>query len=221
MARSGTSARGNEGATATDTRPGAESEDTWTEVFREFKRRGVTGVEWLISDGHEGIQAAARTQFDGAGWQRCWTHFMRNALAKVGHKHKAALPKELQAAGRLDRLETCMSEAEPVAERWEAGYPRAAKQIRGQFEETLAVRELPKEHRRRMYTTNMMERLMREIKRRTRVVGIFPDAASSDRLIGAQLLERHETWQCERMRYLVMDHLDAAPDKARRRKRAA
>ena len=97
---------------------------TWTEVFRELKQRGVTGVEWLVSDGHEGIQAAARTQFDGAGWQRCWTLFMRNALAKVGHKHKAALPKELEAARTLDRLDTCMSGSERVAARWEAGYPR-------------------------------------------------------------------------------------------------
>ena len=99
-----------------------------------------------------------------------------------------------------------------------AGRPviAAAKQIRAQFEETLAVRELPKEHRRRVYTTNMMERLMREIKRRTRVVGIFPNAASSDRLIGAQLLDRHETWQCEKMRYLAMDRLEAVPRQEQR-----
>jgi len=185
-----------------------ESEDTWTEVFRELKQRGVSGVSWLISDGHEGIRAAARTQFHEVSWQRCWTHFMRNALGKVGHKHKDALAKELRAARSFDKVETCLAEAERVAERWENPYPRAAKQIRAQFEETLAVHHLPQEHRRRVYTTNMMERLMKEIKRRTRVVGIFPNEASSDRLIGAQLLERHDSWQCERMRYLVMEHLD-------------
>ena len=133
---------------------------------------------------------------------------MRNALAKVGHKHKAALAKELIAARKLDEVKTCLAEAEGIAERWEKDYPRAARQIRAQFEETLAVHELPSEHRRRVYTTNMLERLMREVKRRTRVVGIFPNEAASDRLIGAQLLERHETWQCERMRYLVMEHLE-------------
>lgn len=100
-----------------------ESEDTWTEVFRELKQRGVNGVERLISDGHTGIQAAVRTQFDGVSWQRCWTHFMRNALAKVGHKHKDALAKELKAARTHDTLETCMSEAERIAERWEGDYP--------------------------------------------------------------------------------------------------
>lgn len=186
----------------------AESEDSWTEVFRELKQRGVTGVQWLISDGHEGIQAAARTQLDGVSWQRCWTHFMRNALAKVNHKHKDAFAKELIAARKFDDVKTCLAEAERIAQRWEKAYPRAAKQIREQFEETLAVHSLPREHRRRVYTTNMLERVMAEIKRRTRVVGIFPNEAASDRLIGAHLLERQETWYCERMRYIVMEHLD-------------
>ena len=189
----------------------AESEDAWTEVFRELKQRGVVGVHWLISDGHEGIQAAMRTQFDGVSWQRCWTHFIRNAMAKVGHKHKDALAKELIAARTFDDTTVCLAEAERIAERWEGDYPRAARQIRDQFEETLAVHNLPTEHRRRVYTTNMMERLMREVKRRTRVVGIFPNEASCDRLVGAHLLERHERWQCERMRYLVMDHLERGP----------
>ena len=185
-----------------------ESEDTWTEVFRELKQRGVTGVQWLISDGHEGIQAARRTQFDGVAWQRCWTHFMRNALAKVGHKHKDAFAKELIAARQFDDVKICLAEAERVAERWEAHYPRVAKQIREQFEETLAVHELPREHQRRVYTTNMIERVMREVKRRTRVVGIFPNEGACDRLIGAHLLERDERWSCEPMRYLVMEHLE-------------
>lgn len=186
-----------------------ESQDTWSEVFRELRQRGVRGVQWLISDGHEGIQAAVRTQFDEVSWQRCWTHFMRNALAKAGHKHKDALAKELGAARKPEDVRTCLAEAERIAERWEKDYPRLATQIREQFEQTLAVHELPREHRRRMYTTNMMERLMREVKRRTHSVGIFPNEASCDRLVGAHLLERHETWQCERTRYLVMDRLEA------------
>lgn len=191
-----------------------ESEDTWTQVFRELKQRGIQGVQWLTSDGHEGIQAAVRKQFHGVAWQRCWTHFMRNALGKVGHKHKDALAKELAAARKYDDVKVCLAEAERIAGRWEKDYPRLANQIHSQFEETLAVHHLPNAHRRRVYTTNMMERLMREIKRRTNVVGIFPNEASCDRLVGAQLLERHDTWQCERTRYLVMDHIEeqlAAP----------
>jgi transposase-like protein len=188
-----------------------ESEDTWTEVFRELKQRGVNGVQWLVSDGHAGIRAGVRTQFTGVAWQRCWTHFMRNALNKVGHKHKDALARELKAARSFEDVKTCLMEAERVAQSWEKGYPRAAEQIRAQFEETLAVHDLPQEHRRRVYTTNLMERLMREIKRRTHVVGIFPNASSCDRLVGAHFLERHESWQCERQRYLVMDHLEQPP----------
>jgi len=197
-----------------------ESEDTWTEVFRELKQRGVTGVQWVISDGHEGIQAAVRTQFAGVSWQRCWTHFMRNVLAKVGHRHKDALARELAAARRFDDAKICLAEAERVAQRWEKDYPRAAKQILDQFEQTLAVHDLPRQHRRRVYTTNILERLMRELKRRTRVVGIFPNEASCDRLVGAQLIERHEDWQCQRARNLVMEHLEAKPAKARKRSKA-
>lgn len=198
-----------------------ESEDTWSEVFRELKQRGVSGVQWLVSDGHAGIRAAVRTQFTGVVWQRCWTHFMRNALAKVSHKHKDAFAKELIAARKFDDVKTCLMEAERVAQRWQKQYPRAAEQIRAQFEETLAVHDLPKEHRRRVYTTNIMERLMREIKRRTHVVGIFPNESSCDRLVGAHFLERDETWQCERMRYLVMEHLEQAPQKKGQKKKAA
>jgi transposase-like protein len=198
-----------------------ESEDTWSEVFRELKQRGVNGVQWLVSDGHAGIRAAVRTQFTGVAWQRCWTHFMRNALAKVSHKHKAVFAKELIAARKFDDVKTCLMEAERVAQRWEKEYPRASEQIRAQFEETLAVHDLPQEHRRRVYTTNIMERLMKEIKRRTHVVGIFPNESSCDRLVGAHFLERDETWQCEPMRYLVMDHLEQVPRQKARQSEAA
>ena len=196
-----------------------ESEDTWTEVFRELRQRGVRGVQWVISDGHQGIQNAMATQWHGAVWQRCWTHFVRNALAKVGHQHKDALAKELCAARKLDDVKVCLAEAECIAERWQRQYPRVGEQIRAQFEETLATHALPSTCRRRVYTTNMMERVMREIKRRTDVVGIFPNASAADRLIGAHLLERHEAWVCERARYLNLEQFDqellSAPKQAK------
>ena len=153
----------------------------WGEVFTELRQRGLKGVGWVISDGHEGIQAAVAKHFTGASWQRCWTHFMRNLLAKTSHKHKDALSKDIIAARKFDDVKICLAEAERVATRWEGRYPRAAKQIRTQFEETLAVHGLPSVHRRRVYTTNMVERLNREVKRRTRVVGIFPNDASCER----------------------------------------
>ncbi len=185
-----------------------ESEDTWTDVFCELKRRGVKGVEWVISDGHLGIQAAVAKQLSKVSWQRCWVHFLRNAMKKVGHKHKAGLAKELAAARKNDDVRICMAEAERIAAQWETRYPKLSKQIRDQFEETLAVHALPRKHRRRVYTSNMIERVMREIKRRTNVIGIFPNPESADRLIGAHLLERHEKWCCEQARYLCMEYLD-------------
>ena len=187
---------------------GRESEDTYTDLFCELKRRGVKGVKWIISDGHLGIQAAVSKQFAGVSWQRCWVHFMRNALAKVRHKHKKGLAKELAAARKNNNVKICMAEAERIAVQWETRYPKLAKQIRSQFEETLAVHQLPSKHRRRVYTSNMIERVMREIKRRTNVVGIFPNPESADRLIGAHLLERHEKWCCEQARYVCMEYLE-------------
>jgi transposase-like protein len=195
-----------------------ESEDTWTEVFRELRQRGVTGVELVVSDGHQGIQAAVTTQWPQATWQRCWTHFQRNALAKVGQKHKKALADELRSARKIEDVRISLAEAERVAARWDKQYPQVAKQIRAQFEETLATHDLPNTCRRRVYTTNMIERVMAEIKRRTNVVGIFPNAASADRLIGAHLLERHETWACERARYLTMNWLDDRQARQKKRK---
>ena len=198
-----------------------ESEDTWSEVFADLRQRGVHGVQWVVSDGHEGIRAAVSTQFPGASWQRCWTHFMRNALAKVSHKYKDALAKDLCGARKFEDTKTCRAEAERVAQRWERRYPKVAAQIREQFEETLAVHVLPREQRRRVYTTNLLERLMREIKRRTRVVGIFPNAPSCDRLIGAQLLEAHESWQCERAKYITIELPATTMPKRQARQKAA
>lgn len=197
-----------------------ESEDTWSEVFRDLRHRGLTGVQWIVSDGHEGIQAAAAKVFIGAGWQRCWTHFIRGAVAKVAHKDKDALVKDLCGAWRLQDAKTSLAEAYRVAARWEKRYPRLAKQIHDQFEQTLAVHHLPPSQRRRLYTTNMLERLMREIKRRTHVVGIFPNVESCDRLVGAQLLERHESWQCERMRYVILEKEEMPTQRLRKPKAA-
>ena len=185
-----------------------ESEETWGEMLRDLRSRGMRGVGWIISDGHEGIRAAVARNYTKARWQRCWTHFMRNAMKKVGHKYKEALARELRAARKFGDLHVCVVEANRVAERWEKQFPKVAKQIREQFEETMAVHDLPASHKRRVYTTNIIERTMKEIKRRTQVVGIFPNDASAARLIGAMLLERHEKWRCEQARYLDMEKLD-------------
>jgi putative transposase len=190
-------------------------------VFSELRHRGVNGVKWVVSDGHEGIQAAVSKQFPGASWQRCWTHFIRGALAKVSHKDKDALAKDLCGARKFEDVKICLAEAELVARRWEKRYPKVAAQIRAQFEETLAVHALPPEQRRRVYTTNLLERIMREIKRRIRVVGIFPNVPSCDRLVGAQLIEIHEKWQCERARYITFEQETTTATKRSAKRKAA
>ncbi len=183
----------------------SESEQTWLEVFGELKRRGLTGVQLVISDGHEGIRAALERAFPEAAWQRCRVHFIRNALNKVSYKDQKALAKDLRALFQLVDPDLCREAAQEIALRWEKNYPRLAKQIEDQFEQCLAILEFPSTHRRRLHSTNMMERLMREIKRRTRVVGIFPNEDSCARLVGAILVEYHDAWQCERARYVGME----------------
>lgn len=179
-----------------------ESEETWLEVFGELKRRGLREVQLVVSDGHEGIHAALKRLFPSAAWQRCRVHFMRNALNKVFYKDQKALARELKAMFNLAERDLCLQAAEEIALRWGTRYPKLAKQIEDQIEQCLAIMQFPATHRRRLHSTNMVERLMEEIARRTKVVGIFPNDASCDRLVGALVIEYHEKWQCERRRYV-------------------
>lgn len=187
-----------------------ESEQTWGEVFRELKRRGLHGVERVVSDGHEGIQAAVAKHFLGASWQRCWVHFLRNAMKKVSYKHYRALLDELRAVRRIEEAGLRAQEVSALADRWASVSEKLAHQIREQYEQTMTVCDLPSEHQRKLYTTNLLERVMEEIKRRTQVIGIFPNEASCDRLVGARLMEMHEAWQCASRRYLNMELVDHA-----------
>jgi transposase-like protein len=182
-----------------------ESEETWGEVFRDLKRRGLKGVELLVSDGHEGIQAAAAKQFSGVAWQRCWVHFLRNAMKKVSYKHYPVLLKELRALYKIENAALRVQEVEAFAQRWEAVSEKLARQVREQFEECVTVEDLPPEHQRKLRTTNLLERVMEEIKRRTRVVGIFPNDAACERLVGARLVEIHEDWEMAQKAYLNME----------------
>jgi transposase-like protein len=183
----------------------SESEQTWAEVFGELRRRGLSDVELIVSDGHEGIRAALGRAFPQAAWQRCRIHFIRNIMNKCSHKDRIVLINVIRAAFKLTDRTLALQTARELAVRWGRKYPKVARQIEEQFEECLAVLEFPTRHRRRLHSTNMLERLMREIKRRTRVVGIFPNEASCDWLVGAMLIEYHEAWQCQRARFIRME----------------
>ena len=180
-----------------------ESFATWDETFRWLKGRGLKGVMFVISDQHGGLTEAAAKHFQGATWQRCQVHLMRNIL---GHSSPRIRPEVAQAAKRIfqaaDRNEAERHLNEFV-ERFQKTAPRAVACLEEGFEDAMAVMALPEKYRKRLRSTNMQERLNEEIRRRERVIRIFPNDDSALRLIGALLAEQHEIWQ-ER-RYLDMD----------------
>lgn len=185
----------------------SESAETWGGVFADLKRRGLKGVELIVSDAHRGIQASVEKHFQGAGWQRCKVHFVRELLARVNYKDRNELASDLRAIYASEQREQCLAVAEEVASRWEKRAPKVARVLREGVESTLAVWGLPRVERRKLNSTNMIERLMREIKKRTRKVGSFPNEASCLRLIGAVLMETQDRWDTEPQRYIVLDRL--------------
>lgn len=185
----------------------SESEETWSEVFRSLKDRGLKGLKMVTSDAHKGIKKGIKRHFQGVLWQRCRVHFKRNVLNKSSWKVRKILAKELRGVFKPEERKECIRRAEEMAERWESKYPSIAKILRTGIEECLTVCILPSELRRKLCSTNMVERQMQYLKKRTAVVRIFPNAASCERLIGARLVELHEKWAVEPRRYLNMEHL--------------
>jgi len=187
----------------------SESESTWGEVFRRLKDRGVRGVKLVVSDAHAGIRAALRRHFQGAAWQRCRVHFKRELGRKVSYKVLKELMKDLAAAFAPGERIECLRRGEEMATKWQARYPAVASMLREGMEDCLSVLALPENHRRQMASTNLLENLMKRLKKRTAVVGVFPNRASCERLIGSQLMEVHEQWETETRAYLNMEQAPA------------
>ena len=181
----------------------SESEASWSMVFRELKERGLHGVNYVVSDDHKGLTRAIAREFQGAIWQRCQVHFMRNVRAMVSKKNRnriTAILKEITGAESHDSARKRLNEA---VDTLNTTHPKVAGHLDMYGEEILAVYALPEHHRKRMRTTNMLERFNEEIKRRTRVVRIFPNEQSCIRLISALAMEENENWM-ER-KYLNME----------------
>ena len=191
----------------------SESEATWGEVFRSLKARGLGGVKLVVSDAHAGIRAAMKRHFQGSAWQRCRVHFKRELGRKVSYKVMKELMRDAAAAFAPAERAECVRRAAEVAARWEPRYPAVAAMFRDGFEDCLAVLSLPANHRVKLASTNLLENLMRRLKKRTAVVCVFPNRASCDRLVGAQLVEVHEQWQAEARPYLATGQApaEAAP----------
>ncbi len=174
-----------------------ESAQSWGELFRQLKDRGLSGVRLIVSDAHGGIRAALARHFQGVRWQRCRVHFQREVARKVAHREYREVLSDLAGVFAAGEKDECLRRGEEMAQKWQPRRPKAAAMLRDGLKDCLTVLDFPEGHRRRLTSTNMLERLMKTIKQRTRVVGVFPNRVSCERLIGAILLERHEKWQLE------------------------
>lgn len=184
-----------------------ESAATYHELFRSLKTRGLKGVELVVSDDHEGLKAAIGRHFQGASWQRCQVHYQRNLLGMVGAKKRKELAADLRAIFAQASREQALGTASAVIRRWrEKGHEKVACHIEENIEECLSCLSFPESHRRRIRTTNGQERLNQEIKRRTRVVRIFPNPQACLRLVSALAVEQSEEWVTGR-RYLDIEEL--------------
>jgi transposase-like protein len=185
-----------------------ESEASYQELFRSLKARGLRGVELVVSDDHEGLKAAVARHFQGASWQRCQVHYARNLLGMVGPAKRKELASDLKAIFAATSREQALSIASAMAEKWrsEKGAAKVAEHLEEHVEECLSCLAFPEGHRQRIRTTNGLERFNQELKRRTRVVRIFPNQEACLRLVTALAAEQSEEWLTGR-RYLNMEEL--------------
>jgi transposase-like protein len=197
----------------------SEAETFWTEFLRKLKRRGLSGVKLVISDAHEGIKAAVakslpptRSGVFRATWQRCRVHFLRNVLAHAGRSGRRVVSAFIATAFAQDDAASARAQWRQVADQLRPKLPKLAAMLDASEEDVLAYMTFPKEHRAKIHSTNPIERLNGEIKRRTDVVGIFPNEASITRLIGAILLEANDEWAVQRARYMTLESISTLGD---------
>jgi putative transposase len=183
-----------------------ESRSSWREFLLQLRKRGLSGIEFVVSDDHAGLRQAIVEILPEAAWQRCYVHFLRNALDYVPRKVDDDCLRELRwLYDRRDLAEARRDLAAWLA-KWQATYPKLCSWVEEHIEETLTFYRLPRQHHKHLKSTNLLERLNEEIKRRTHVVRIFPNAQSCLRLVRALAVEMHENW-LEAHRYLNMDDL--------------
>ncbi len=183
-----------------------ESRSSWRDFLLGLKQRGLFGVEFVVSDDHPGLKAAIREVLSEAVWQRCYVHFLRNALDYVPRKVDDDCLMELRWFYDRRELVEVRRDLAAWLGKWQGKYPKLCGWVEDNIEETLTYYRLRLAHHKHMKSTNMLERLNQEIKRRTHVVRIFPNAASCLRLVRALAVEDHENW-LEAIRYLNMEHL--------------
>src|SRR5450755_2496382 len=189
----------------------SEAETFWTAFLRKLARRGLRGVKLVVSDAHEGIKAAVSKVLT-ATWQRCRVHFMRNALAHAGRSGRRVVSAFIATAFAQDDAEQAKAQWRRVADQLKPKVPKLAALMDQAEPDVLAYMSFPPQHRTKLHSTNPLERLNGEIKRRTEVVGIFPNEAAITRLVGAILLEQNDEWAVQRARYVTLESIAPASD---------
>ena len=189
----------------------SEAEPFWTAFLRTLTRRGLRGVKLVISDAHEGIKAAV-AKLLCASWQRCRVHFMRNALAHAGKSGRRVVSAFIATAFAQETPEAASQQWRSVADQVRPKLPKLATLMDDAEPDVLAYMTFPREHRAKLHSTNPIERLNGEIKRRTEVVGIFPNEAAITRLVGAILMEQSDEWAVQRARYMTLETMAPLSD---------
>ncbi len=189
----------------------SEAETFWLDFLRSLTRRGLRGVKLVISDAHEGLKAAV-TKVLRATWQRCRVHFMRNATAHAGKNQRRLVSAWIGTAFAEGDAPAAHAQWRRVADQLRPKVPKLAELMDTAEHDVLAYMDFPREHRAKIHSTNPIERLNGEIKRRTDVVGIFPNEAAITRLIGAILLEQSDEWATQRARYMTLETISSISD---------
>ena len=185
---------------------GSEKVAAYASLLRGLIDRGLKGVRLVVSDDHEGIKAAVSGELPGVKWQRCVVHFERNVLAHVPASSTAEVAEDLKAIFKVRRQKTARALAEEFVEMYGGRFPKAICVFEAGIDDALTYLGFPGSHHARLRTTNMLERLFREVKRRTRVVGVFPNETSASTLATEIALRSSEEWALKR--YLTMSALD-------------
>lgn len=195
----------------------SESEASWGEVFSNLSRRGLGGVRYVVSDNHQGMRKAIDRHFQGVLWQRCQVHFVRNILNHTAARDKALLLATLRSVTEAPTLVAARKALQEAIETQGHRTPKVAALLDDHGEEILAVYQLPEQHRKRMRSTNMLERVNQEIKRRTRVIRIFPNEQACVRLVSTLMIELNQ--ECMERIYLGMEKHSRPPPLRRRKPR--
>jgi putative transposase len=182
----------------------SEAEPFWTEFLRMLTRRGLRGVKLVISDAHEGIKAAVSKVLSST-WQRCRVHFMRNALAHAGKSGRRVVSAFIATAFVQETPDAAKTQWRSIADQLRSKIPKLANLMDSAEHDVLAYMGFPAAHRAKLHSTNPIERLNGEIKRRTEVVGIFPNEQAITRLVGAILMEQSDEWAVQRARYMTLE----------------